>query len=1269
MAKLITKENVEDILALTPLQKGILFHHLSSGENGLYQNLFTLKLSGVFDLVIFKKAWEEVISTNEVLRTVYMWENVNTPIQIVLKSKELIFDYYDFSDKNKEEALFSVEKTKETNKNRQIDLTKDPFKVILCKISSNIYEMIISNHHILYDGWSNSLIFKEFFEAYNHLINGKSSPNYRNSKTDYKEYIKWVQEQNKESNLNYWETYLKGFHETTTLAISEKNANRYSVNQQLTHTLLLQEEFKKKLNNFSKLNDLTMASPLYLAWGILLKRYSQKNDIVFGTTISGRPPSIRGIENMVGLFINTVPLRIDFDSSTTLLSSLKSVNNMIIERKDYEWVSLLDIKEVSEINHKDSLFNSIVVIENYPFERKGIETNLLLDSKILSYSSYETTNYDLTLRISLLEDDIELNLLYNSHFFNDYMAKQLLNHFMNILNEILLDTNKSINDIEMLSTNERKLIFQDFNQTDEQYPDITIHDWFEDQVLNRPNEIAVTYQNKKVTYKELNNMANRLARVILEKSQSKNPVIGIMAERSVELIVGIFAILKTGSAYLPLNDLDPIERKKAILHDSNMELLLVSETVKQNLHADLKAISLPIKDERYLNYSSENLGLLVESTNLAYILYTSGSTGNPKGVMIEHRSVINRINWMQKAYQLNSEDVILQKTPTTFDVSVWELFWWYFNGASVCMLPSGEERNPEKIINAIETNKVSHIHFVPSMFNEFLTFVEKNKQINRLKSLKYIYLSGEAIKVNHVEKFNRVFNTLNEVNLVNLYGPTEATIDVTYYNYSRKDTLASIPIGKPIDNTKLYILDDSMNVVPIGVVGELYISGAGVSIGYINQPELTNAQFVPNPFREEVMYKTGDLVEWMPDGNIKYIGRKDFQVKLRGYRIELGEIESKLLLNKDIHEAVVVSKRDKSGDLFLSAYVTGDILLNQADIKSKLNQTLPSYMVPSSINIVDRLPLNSNGKINRALLRDLPEKTDGSHNKVSPVTKLQKRLLEVWEELLGKKIGIHDHFFDVGGNSLKIIKLQAMIEEKLPYKVSITDLFSYPTIESLTTYFEAKEKEKGIPTITPIKVENEFLVTTQENNDKVYFEYYLSEDVTRVLFELAKRESIVWEKILVSIFGYSIDQISPSNNVSVQVLMNDNLIETVEINLTRLSDFIELFNMADKQLNGDPNSATSNQLERLNKLQVSKEFNEILPFIYRKKSREYIHRNLLGFFDIIVSMEHSGDAIKLLCEYNENKLLTDKVESFFNDYVQLIEIICEKLIMESLGGR
>jgi tyrocidine synthetase-3 len=801
---------------------------------------------------------------------------------------------------------------------------------------------------------------------------------------------------------------------------------------------------------------------LYAAFHILLVRYSSQEDIVIGfpadtpgnadTTESGSPR------------LRILPLRNNAAGEKTAAGFAREVSDILVQalvHAEYSWDELLQTINFNDNGANQKLFHVIFSLPNPDNHSATVSNN---DFRFQSTLWDPEFQYDLALEVGEPEQGFVLNFYYNAKLFIPATIQTMTGHYRNILESIIRQPGIRLAEIEMLSPAERDRILLDFNNTKAPYPKhLTIHRVFEEQAAKTPQEIAVIFQGQTLTYQALNEKANQLARSLRARNMGPDKIAGVLAERSLEMMIGILGILKAGGAYLPISPDYPTDRIKYMLENSGTRVLLTQTRFLDKVEFDGDLINLE-EPQAYDNDDS-NLEAVNQSGDMAYVIYTSGSTGKPKGVVIEHYSVINRILWMQKKYPITRKDVILQKTPFTFDVSVWELFWWFFEGARVCFLAPGGEKEPDAIIAAIARERISTMHFVPSMLNVFLDYIENRNDLDRLASLRQVFASGEALHLTQVNKFNKLLHVRFGAELNNLYGPTEATVDVSFFDCSTGEELTVVPIGKPIDNIELYVLDSYRRIQPVGVPGELYIAGDGLARGYLNRPDLTSERFVPNPFHPGArMYRTGDLAKWLPDGNIEYLGRMDHQVKIRGFRIELGEIEAELLKISSIKEVVVIDREDDNGNKQLVAYMVTSGELAVAELKNRLARTLPDYMIPSYFVRLAQIPLSPNGKADR---KSLPKpEIPTANNYVAPETVVERTLVGIWQNFFGnEKIGTADDFYSLGGDSIKAIQLISLINACFSVQLTLAEFFQAKSIQSLAQVIESKcrDGQEGPP--------------------------------------------------------------------------------------------------------------------------------------------------------------------------------------------------------------
>ena len=1061
--KKVDKKAIEDILPLTPIQEGMLFHYIKNPGKEYYLEQLELELAGNIDISLFEKAWNFVIESNEMLRTFLSWEKVEIPVQIIQKEHRISPEFHDFSKQLTAELKPSLEKIKTTEREK-IYLLHDniPFSIALCKTGSDQYEMIVTNHHILYDGWSNGIILKEFINVYNDFSEGIEPK--KPGKPKFKEFIKWIQGRDTNKLLEYWGNYLNGLDYCTNISIKkrkiEKNEERPNKIQ-----ISVSYDLKEELDNFVKKQKINASTILYTSWGILLQKYNNTNDVVFGTTVSGRSAKVQGIEDIVGLFINTIPLRVLYRSGEKIERLLQNINKTLLEREEYEIVSLVDLNKYTQLNMNSEFFNSIVVIENYPLENTliGQKGNLSINS----YSMMESTHYDITIGITVF-DDIEITFIYNGSFFDDRSIRNMSCHYLNVIRALITEPGDKVSEIEIITPEEKNKILYEFNKTAISYDrNKTIDQLFKEQCRKNP-DTSVLYWSRStcLTYRELNHRANQISLILQEKGGHTGSVVGIMMEESPELPVGILGILKLGGAYLPIDPGYPEERVRFMLTDSAAGIVL--SHLNKIIGFEGEVLQITSKPQSPLSTTAHCRQLQPFASGIAYIIYTSGTTGKPKGVLLEHRSVVNTLLCRKEEYKMVPGDCSLLLFSYTFDGFATAFFTPVISGASIILLGKDRRKDIASIIEAIITHGVTHFIAVPAFYREII----ENINIKETKTLKVVTLAGDSISQYLLEI------TLQKnpgIEISHEYGVTEAAVMSTLCRHQENKSV--ITIGKPIWNNKIFIVDKQMLLQPLEVPGELCIGGSGIARGYLNNPELTFERFKRinmsnwsyGYFGTNALYKTGDMARWLNDGNLEFMGRIDHQVKIRGFRIEPGEIENRLLSYPGIKEALVIARQEKSGENYLCAYLV--LLLKEKNtlsfetrLKEFLGSTLPQYMIPAHFIILDKIPLTPTGKINRSAL---PEPEINMLEIYSEARDdIERKLKAIWSDILELEpsvIGIDHDFFQLGGHSLKATRLISKIHKEINIKIPLDFLFQNPTIRGLATCLKKNGQEKFIP--------------------------------------------------------------------------------------------------------------------------------------------------------------------------------------------------------------
>lgn len=909
---------------------------LSKFENGseAYNTPIVVELNGNVDENRVETTLIKLIQRHEAFRTIIKTIN-GSP-------KAKILDNVDFKLEIREENNIENDIKHFL---RPFDLENDILiraGIIKRKDKNDCYILVIVVHHIISDGTSLGILTNEFCDLYN----GKVLPELT---IQYKDFAAWQNKLLLTDTIKKQETYWKDIFSSEIPILdlpteyqrpaiqSFKGANYY---------FNISSEISNRIKQYALDNKLTIYMVMLAAYNILLNKYTEKEDIVVGCPIAGRHHS--DLNKIVGMFVNTLALRNfpkDELSFRDFVMNVKDTCLGAYENQDYQFEDLVDLLNIKRDTSRNPIFETMLTLQNMDrgeFSIEGIEANKFdFENK--------TSMFDITLKIYDDNNGYFVDVEYCTSLFSKQYIKRFTEHFIKVLEDITNNPDILIKDIEIITKPEKDQIVNQFNNTNFIYnTHNTIKEIFEESVELNSNRTAVIFNDEKMTYREFNDKCNQLAHKLKDIKVDRNVLVGVIADRSIEMYIAIMAIIKAGGAYVPISPEYPNQRIEYIVNNSNTKLILSSNEYVNLIRSIKEDITIiDINDNNLYTGDTKNLPTITQQNDLVYIIYTSGSTGLPKGVQVENISLINRICWMQKQYPITKEDVIIQKTIFTFDVSVWEIFWWSFQGAAMCILPQGDEKDAKSIITCIEKNNVTIIHFVPSMLTLFLDYIESENINKSVKSLRHVFSSGEALTISQVNQFRKLLYNSNKTQLNNLYGPTEATIDVTYFNCMATEKYNSIPIGKPIDNIRLYVLDKYNKLQPIGIPGELCIAGIGLARGYLNNKELTDEKFLANQFiNEDRIYKTGDIAKWREDGNLEYLGRNDHQVKLRGFRIELGEIERCIDKCSFIKENVVVLNHEENNNDKLIAY----LIPNYSEYEKKYSVLQKDDMAKSQLN-------------------------------------------------------------------------------------------------------------------------------------------------------------------------------------------------------------------------------------------------------------------------------------------------------------------------------
>ncbi|MEG4490502.1 amino acid adenylation domain-containing protein [Microcoleus sp. D3_18_C4] len=1055
------KANVEDFYPLSPMQQGMLFHTLYSPNSGVYFEQLTCTLRKLANAQAFKQAWQHVTDRHPILRTSFVWEGVKEPVQVVYRQVQLPWEECDWQGLAPAAQQQQLETFLKSDRDRGFDMRQPPLmRMTLIKLAKDTYYFIWSHHHLLLDGWSNPTILTEVFDFYQAELNGEqlSLPRPR----PYRDYIVWIQQQNLSEAESFWRQRLQGFTAPTPLPIERNFGSAAGEESDREQQILLPVATTAALRSLARQQQLTLNTLVQGAWGLLLSRYSGEEDIIFGTVVSGRPPDLAGVESMVGLFVNTQPARVKIRPKDSLLSWLKQLQDRQIEARQYEYSPLVEVQRWSEVPGTLPLFDTLVVFENYPLEsslQKRVK-NLEIESVL----SFEKTNYALTLTV-VPGEELALKIGYNSNRFEDSAIARMLGHLQTLLEGMTANPERKLSELPLLSAAERQQLLVQWNDTQADYPkNSSIHELFAAQTERTPDAVAAICENEQLTYRELNAKANQIAHYLQSLGVKREVLVGICLERSLEMLVAILGILKVGAAYVPVDPAYPQERRSFMLADAKVPMLLTQKNLLETLpEHSAKVVCIDAEWEEISRQSDRNPAVKVEAENLAYVLYTSGSTGTPKGVLGTHRGTVNRCFW--NPYPFIEKDICCQKTSLNFVDSVWEIFAPLLHGLPTVIIRDRAVKDINQFIQTLSKQNVTRLVLVPSLLRAILdSFPDVDR---RLPQLKYWICSGETLPLELCQQFRE---QMPQRVLINLYGSSEVAADVTWYDATH--CVEKVPIGRPIANTQIYLLDRNLQPVPIGIPGEIYVGGDGLAQGYLNRPDLTSEKFIPNPFGQEkldflgnshqkVLFTTGDIGCYLPDGNIEFLGRDDCQVKIRGFRIELGEIEAALSQHSSVSTAAVLLQEKAPGSQRLVAYlVPNSGLINQhpeliSELRSFLKHKLPDYMVPSAFVLLDALPLTPNGKIDRLALSQRCDYVSEETAFTEPQTPTEAEIAEIWTALLGlEKVGTNQNFFDLGGHSLMATQLISRVRSCFGVELALCDFFAAPTIENLAELIE-----------------------------------------------------------------------------------------------------------------------------------------------------------------------------------------------------------------------
>jgi amino acid adenylation domain-containing protein len=1040
-------------------QESLWFLQQLDPENTAYNSTYLIKYTGGIALHSMERALNELIRRHTPLRTVYPNQR-GKPIQVIQPFEPFSLPRLDFSGLPENERQQAIQSYVAVQGGKPYNLQQGPVvRFALLHENQDVDYLFSSIHHIGFDAWSQENLFSELMHFYDAFHTGKE-PDLVELPIQYIDYALWQREwlsgETLETYIEHWKNILTG-----DLPILELPTDRPRPALQsyrgAKHSFRFSPALSSRIKDFSQRARMTSFQILLAAYALLLMRHTGQEDIIIGCPFANR--SGAELDGLVGLFVNTLPIRLNTQGNPSVQEFLDQVRAVMLDA--FTWQAAPFEALVSEISPQRDLsrmpvFQVTINMRNVPKRpifAEGLGMEFVQREKISS-------QFDISLDFGVGEDgELEASLVYNVDLYDENTIIHMAAHFQNLLGELLIKTDRPIAELEMLTPTEWKRIVMDWNDTGVEFPQVCIHDLFTGQVDKNPQALAVVFNDNSMTYGDLEKKANQLANYLRQGGMEAEARIGIYLPRSEKNVVSLLAILKAGGAYVPLDITYPTERITYMVLDSDPAAIITLSDYANQLPDQVRKICLDTESDLINACDSSKPVPITNIDSLAYIMYTSGSTGRPKGGMNVHKGIVNYVTHLAKEYHFDASDRVVEFTSLSFDGSVWGILGTLSYGGAIVLLDDVQMRDPDYIYSAIIDHQATHINLVPTMLRAICESALAGER--KTTSLRLVAPGGEVLRESDVELARRAFG--ESVELVNEYGPSECSIAPTHYLIPTtfKSDLQIVPIGKPISNTRTYVLDRYFHPVPVGVKGELFIGGIAVGSGYWNQPDLTAERFLPDPFWSGGrMYRTGDIVRQLPDGTICFLGRSDNQVKIRGYRVELSEIETVISEFPGVKDAVVALWRQEDSDA-LAAYITlseGDREQIEGKLKTYLADHLPFYMLPATITVLEEMPLNPNRKIDRAALPRPSSKMRHGHS-VAPRNKLEARMVSIWREVLGvKEVGITDNFFELGGHSLMAIRLFMRIEEEFKQSLPLLLLFKEGTVEALTTALTQKEK-------------------------------------------------------------------------------------------------------------------------------------------------------------------------------------------------------------------
>ncbi|MGR9012025.1 MAG: amino acid adenylation domain-containing protein, partial [Gammaproteobacteria bacterium] len=1042
LKNIVERGSVQDIYPLSPLQHGLLFHSVYARQSSSYLQQVSWHFNGQLEVGLWRESWQQLIQLHPVLRTGFDWLGAEQPVQVVFE--QLPFDWrdMDFSAEDDARQQQLVDGFLRRDRLLPFDIKATPLlRFALLRLSATQTVFVWSYHHILLDGWSLPKLIEDVFGLYAAKVTGQARPLLK--RRPFHDYIAWLQDQDSKAMEAYWSGRLSGFNAVNKLAIDQGGDSH--MQQAEFHQLaeLLDQDLSSAMTGFAQQQRVTVNIVLQAAWTVLLSRYCNSRDILFGLTVSGRPAGLDQVGDMVGLFINTVPVRAQLSADQTVEQLLQQLFSDSLEREAYTYVQLAELQNFSQVQAGQGLFDSLFIFENYPMDETLDKQSSTL--QLNDFQVYEQTDLPLTLLITPGRQ-LALKISYQQHRFEADAVQELLGRLQFVIRQMLSAPKGLLTDIGLIRPIEQKqLLLANERAIDKQcLPELCLHQLIARQAQQSADKAAVQFADQQLTYAQLEQQAELLAQHLLSLGITTESIVAICLPRSTEMPIALLAVLKTGAAYLPLDLNLPAKRLHYMVEDSGAELVLVKGRTDLEFTVQTQDVSRLLANARVEKHRPP---VNVHPDNLAYVIYTSGSTGKPKAVQVSHKNIVNFMLTMANSPGINADDRLLAVTTLAFDIAALELYLPLTVGATVVLADSLQSADGHTLKGLLQQQDITVMQATPASWRLLLASGWQGH--SRFKVL----CGGEALPVNLAEQLQHCAGQV-----WNVYGPTETTVWSSRCLLSFAD---KVKLGEPLANTRLYVVDENLSLLPAGFPGELMIAGAGVARGYKNRADLTAERFIPDPFSGsgERMYRTGDQVVRHQDGSIEYLGRLDFQAKIRGYRIELGEIEARLEDRPDIQQAVAVVDQSREDNQQLLAYYRGEPLTS-AQLRDYLAEYLPAYMLPTEFIHVQTFALTHSGKVDRKALPKPQRMNTQKSSANQPQTQTQKKLLEIWRQVLQREdFGTEDNFFDLGGHSLLLMQVWNLLQQQNTL-VQTVDLFRYPSIAKLAAYLDGMGQDK-----------------------------------------------------------------------------------------------------------------------------------------------------------------------------------------------------------------